>query len=271
MAARRRPVVAARRRTGGMVLDGGGSAALASEGFPAGRHPVDWTERERRPATQIQMNRVALEGEPDLDLAAEERALVERMLAGDEAAMEEFADGYFPGLYGFARARLGGDGELARDVVQTTVCKALEKLGSYRGEAPLATWLCACCRNEIRMHYRKEQRLPRHVALDAGPAGEDRWPDPAPEGRPGRSLEREEEARLVHEALDRLPPRYARALEWKYLDRLPVREIAARLRLGPKAAESVLSRARRAFREGYERLARGGAGGALRTERGIGP
>ena len=73
----------------------------------------------------------------DSDPRLEEKALVERMLAGDEAAMEEFADGYFPGLYRFALARLGGDTELAREIVQTTVCKALAKLETFRGEAPL--------------------------------------------------------------------------------------------------------------------------------------
>src|SRR5687768_14454821 len=102
----------------------------------------------------------------DFDLRLEEKALVERMLAGDEAAMEEFADGYFPGLYRFALARLGGDTELTREVVQTTVCKALAKLGTFRGEAPLLGWLCACCRYEIRMGFPSTPRPPRLVELD---------------------------------------------------------------------------------------------------------
>lgn len=55
----------------------------------------------------------------------EEKALVERMLAGDETAMETFADGYFPGLYRFALKRVDGRSELARDLVQNTVCKVL--------------------------------------------------------------------------------------------------------------------------------------------------
>lgn len=184
------------------------------------------------------------ESASDSDPRREEQTLVERMLAGDEAAMEELADEYFPGLYRFALARLGGDTELAREVVQTTVCKALAKLGSYRGEAPLLAWLCACCRNEIRMGYRSKKRL-RIVELeeDLPSAG-----DP-----PERALVRKEEARHVHATLDLLPPRYARALEWKYVERLSVKEIAERLRVGAKAAESLLTRARQAFREGYER------------------
>lgn len=182
----------------------------------------------------------------DSDLRLEEKALVERMLAGDEAAMEEFADEYFPGLYRFALARLGGDTELAREVVQTTVCKALAKLGTFRGEAPLLGWLCACCRNEILMGFRSKKRQPRMVELEEDVAsGRD-----LPEG----ALARKEEVRHVHAALDLLPPRYARALEWKYVERVPVKEIAERLRLGAKAAESLLTRARQAFREGYEQV-----------------
>jgi RNA polymerase sigma-70 factor (ECF subfamily) len=185
----------------------------------------------------------------DSDLGLEEKALVERMLAGDEAAMEEFADGYFPGLYRFALARLGGDTELAREVVQTTVCKALAKLGTFRGEAPLLGWLCACCRNEIRMGFRSKKRQPRVVELEEDIASDRDPPDGA--------LARKEEVRHVHTVLDLLPPRYARALEWKYVERLSVKEIAERFRLGAKAAESLLTRARQAFRDGYERVSLG--------------
>ena len=40
-------------------------------------------------------------------------------------------------------------------------------------------------------------------------------------------------------------------LQWKYLDGLPVKEIARRLELAPKAAESLLTRARLAFRKSF--------------------
>ncbi|HEX5714673.1 MAG TPA: sigma-70 family RNA polymerase sigma factor [Thermoanaerobaculia bacterium] len=199
------------------------------------------------------MTIVPLAGMPasssDSDLRLEEKALVERMLAGDEAAMEELADEYFPGLYRFALARLDGDTELAREVVQTTVCKALAKLETFRGEAPLLGWLCACCRNEIRMGFRKKARLPRVVELEEDVASDRDLPDGA--------LARKEEVRHVHDVLDLLPPRYARALEWKYVERVSVKEIAERLRVGAKAAESLLTRARQAFRDGYERVSLG--------------
>lgn len=209
------------------------------------------------------------DSDPDLRLL--ERALVERMLAGDEPAMEEFADGYFPGLYRFALARLHGDSELARDLVQTTVCKALARLSTYRGEAPLFTWLCSCCRNEIRMHFRQQGRLPRVVGIEDGTPEVGLASGHEPGEHPEGALARKEEAHLVHAALDLLPPHYARALEWKYVDRVPVKEIAVRLRLGAKAAESLLTRARQAFREGYDRLNRGGGSHAAHAARGLEP
>ena len=46
-----------------------------------------------------------------------------------------------------------------------------------------------------------------------------------------------------------MPKHYGDILEWKYVDGLSVADIAARLGVGPKAAESLLTRARNAFRE----------------------
>lgn len=185
-----------------------------------------------------------------------ERALVERMLAGDEAAFERFVDDYTPVLYRFASRKLG-DREMTRDIVQSTLCKAIAKLGGFRGESGLATWLCACCRNEIADLYRRRGRAGPEVEL-TDEALERRLPPTtgttAPTEGPEASLLEREGGALVHAALDALPPRYGRALEWKYLDRLSVEEIGRRLELGPKAAESLLSRARAAFRAGYERL-----------------
>jgi RNA polymerase sigma-70 factor (ECF subfamily) len=184
---------------------------------------------------------------------AEDRALVARMLAGDESAFSELVERYSSALYRFSLARLDGDRELARETVQAALTKALAGLETYRGESSLLTWLCACCRNEILMHLRRLRASPRQVELDdaAQPAvGSPVRREPDPEAR----LLRAESARRVHMTLDLLPPHYAQALEWKYVDRLPVLEIAQRLGVGPKAAESLLSRARNAFRAGWNEV-----------------
>ncbi len=191
----------------------------------------------------------------DLRLAPEfdDRFLAAGLRAGDAVAFDRFTSAYVPALYRFAASRLHGDRELVREIVQTTVCKALAGLGAFRGEAAFFTWLCACCRNEIAMHYRRQKSLRREVPLP-----DEREPSPAA-GSPQQegmteSLLREERARFVHLALDLLPSHHARALSMKYLENASVKQIAATLELAPKAAESLLTRARIAFRWHYDRL-----------------
>lgn len=182
--------------------------------------------------------------------------MILQMIAGDEAAFERFADAYIPPLYRFATRRLQGDRDLARDVVQATLCRVIEKLVSFRGEAALMTWLCAVCSNEIAGHFRRGKKRAGEVEL---PEDEDLFGvsvtlgDGGMDG-PERAFLRNEVHELVHEALDALPPHYGKALEWKYLDNVSVKEIAQRLGMGPKAAESLLTRAREAFRKGYASL-----------------
>lgn len=184
---------------------------------------------------------------------SDDRRLVARMLAGDEAAFDAFFDQVFPGLYRFALARLGNDHAAAEDVAQSTLFKAIRKLRTFRGEAALLTWVHTFCRYEISAYYRKRQRVPAEVELrEEHPevraaleslAGIDRGPE--------AELERHEVTRFVQVVLDHLPLRYGDVLEWKYIRGYTVREIAERLSVSPKAVESLLTRARLAFRDGF--------------------
>jgi RNA polymerase sigma-70 factor (ECF subfamily) len=180
--------------------------------------------------------------------------LIRRMLAGDERAFETFFNGYFPRIYRFALPRLNGDADATRAIVQSTLEKAIRRLETFRGESGLFTWVCQICRNEIVDHIRAERRM-RHVVLI----------DDQPELRAAvesleapdefdvvKSYGRAESARLVRVVLDRLPSGYGDALEWKYIEGESVETIGERLGIGTTAAQSLLARARRAFREGLE-------------------
>jgi RNA polymerase sigma-70 factor (ECF subfamily) len=180
--------------------------------------------------------------------------LIRRMLAGDERAFEAFFNAYFPRLYRFALPRLNGNVDATREIVQVTLGKAIRKIESFRGESGLFTWICQICRNEIVDYIRAERRM-RHVVLI----------DDQPELRAAvESIEapdefdlvkgygREEAARLVRVVLDRLPASYGDALEWKYIEGESVETIGERLGIGTTAAQSLLARARRAFRESLE-------------------
>lgn len=200
------------------------------------------------------------------DQIREDRALVRRILAGDEAAFERLFADYFDGLYRYALTRLDFDETLAADIVQSTFCIAIEKLDSFRGDSALFTWLCGCCRFEISAYYRRRQRAPVQLGLVEDRPEIRAVLDALASGRtgPDEDLWKKEVGRLVHLALDHLPPRYGRALEWKYFDGLSVNEIATQLGVSPKAAESVLSRAREAFRIGFAALSGGDGHPGLR-------
>jgi RNA polymerase sigma-70 factor (ECF subfamily) len=192
----------------------------------------------------------------DHDLA-DESELLRRMLAGEERAFDAFFASHFPRLYRFALPRLAGNVEATRDVVQATLGKAVRKLETFRGDAALFTWLCQICRREIVDHLRAQHRHAEHVVLI------DDRPDlrvaieaiEAPEEYDlVRSYGRAEAGRLVKSVLDRLPARYGDALEWKYVEGRSVEEIGVQLGIGHAAAQSLLARARMAFREALEQV-----------------
>jgi RNA polymerase sigma-70 factor (ECF subfamily) len=185
----------------------------------------------------------------------DDKRLARRMLRGDEDAFQEFFDGYFPRLYRFAITRVA-DEDAAEDIVQATLIQAIRRLSTFRGEAALLTWLVTICRHEISAWFNRngrgqtvalEEDLPDVRARLEALAHLDPGPDEA--------LHRQELARLVRVALDFLPPHYGDVLEWKYIDERSVGDIAHRLGLTPKAAESLLTRARVAFREAFSTLA----------------
>jgi RNA polymerase sigma-70 factor (ECF subfamily) len=186
-----------------------------------------------------------------------DRELVQRMLAGDDGAFRQFFDTCFPGLYRFALTRVGQDADAAEEVAQTALCKVVRKLHTYRGEASLFTWVCTFCRWEISAWY--AQRGRRGVAVElieesAEVRGALESLAALGADGPRERLLKQELGELVRSVLDQLPTRYGDALEWKYVEGLSVKEIADRLGVGPKAAESLLTRARQAFRDAFGTL-----------------
>lgn len=192
----------------------------------------------------------------------DEPALVSRMLAGDEEAYEVFSRHYIPAVYRFAIARLDGNTQLAKDIVQATLCKTVAKLATFRNEGPLLGWLCACCRNEIAMHFRG---APREVGLDVEGIDASSFPAPSYDS-PDALLLSAETSEQVHLALDLIPERYAQVLGWKYVDGASVREISERIEMGEKATESLMTRARAAFRAAWLRLEEPAAPRRARSE-----
>jgi RNA polymerase sigma-70 factor (ECF subfamily) len=176
------------------------------------------------------------------------------MLRGDEDAFSTFFESYAPRLYRFTLTRVA-DEDATEEIVQATLVQAIRKLHLFRGDAALFTWMVTLCRHEIGARLTREGRPPTVPLEEDLPEVRQRLEALAMRAAgPEEELERSEIARLVRVALDFLPSQYGDVLEWKYLQELSVAEIAGRLGVTTKAAESMLARARNAFRDGFEAL-----------------
>jgi RNA polymerase sigma-70 factor (ECF subfamily) len=136
--------------------------------------------------------------------------------------------------------------------VQLALSRGFERLATFRGEASLYGWLCQICRNAIvdtARERRRELAPRRSLDDDENIAAILESLTAPPLDEPEAQAWRAELARLIQATLDALPERYGDVLEWKYVDGLSVKEIAGRLAVGPKAAESLVMRARVAFRD----------------------
>ncbi|QTD48029.1 RNA polymerase sigma factor [Sulfidibacter corallicola] len=178
-----------------------------------------------------------------------DRYLVKRILAGDEQAFQAYYEEYFPKLYRFVLPRAPDD--WVADILQQTMVLAVRKLHTYRGEAALFTWLCTIARNEIAGHYRRQGRemVPLqedHPEIQAALASLAADAE-SPEG----TVHRRDIERRIWIALDNLPSQYAAALRMKYLEDMSMRDIARSMETTVKAVESMLTRARAAFRDGF--------------------
>jgi RNA polymerase sigma-70 factor (ECF subfamily) len=182
--------------------------------------------------------------------------LAKRVAAGDSDAFEEFFREYFPRLFRFTLSRVDANADLAEEIVQRTMCRVVQKMDSYRGEALLFTWLCMICRNEMTSIYRhKGLQQSKTVFLEDHPAIRAALESISVDSDTPESEQTEQElARFVRLTLEYLPARYATALEMKYIRGCSVDEIGEELEISTKAAESLLTRARTAFKEGFRSL-----------------
>src|SRR5436190_18560399 len=165
--------------------------------------------------------------------------LMQRMRSGDERAFDEFFGAYFPRLFRFAVRRLGNE-DAAEDVVQAALVIAMRKIGTWRGEAALFTWLCTICRRELSAYWARTGRQPVTLPLDDQPDIRAQIESLAHDGPGYAELERHDVFDRVRVTLDNLPRPYADVLTWKYIEGLSVVEIAERLKSKGKAAESML-------------------------------
>lgn len=87
----------------------------------------------------------------------DERSVVDAAQQGDQGALGELYDYYFPRVYRFVAARLGA-GEDAEDVTEEVFLKVIDGLDKFRWrDVPFGAWLFRIARNEVVSHARKQK------------------------------------------------------------------------------------------------------------------
>jgi RNA polymerase sigma-70 factor (ECF subfamily) len=175
--------------------------------------------------------------------------LARQILAGDASAMETFYQRYFSRLYRFVYYQVGGSHDDAQDVLQDALIAAIKSLSSYRGDSSLYSWLCGVAWNKAADFRRREYRMAQVEQRTIKDMVENKGLDTNP--MPDNALLREESKERVQETLMALPEHYRQVLVLKYAEGLPVEDIAQIMRRTFKSTESLLTRARSAFRESY--------------------
>jgi RNA polymerase sigma-70 factor (ECF subfamily) len=184
----------------------------------------------------------------------EDKQLARRVRKGDEKAFRSFFEFYYPRIYRFCARRL--DPQEAEDAAQQVMVLGVRKIGTYRGEAALLTWLTQIARNEIKAHYRSRARHSQLVAIEDSQTfrAEVESLPADPLLNPETAAQHGQRQQLVQLILDHLPGQYGSVLEWKYIEGLSVEEIAGRLETTAVAVQSMLARARKAFLEQYSAM-----------------
>lgn len=146
-----------------------------------------------------------------------------------------------PQVYGYVLPRCGST-VVAEDLTAETFMAAVAAIraGRIRAHDVTVAWLVGVARHKLADHWRRSTREERGMAAVAVLAEEagDPWDEHL-------------DAQVAHAALARLAGPQRAALTLRYLDGLPVAEVAACLDRSVTATETLLVRARAALRRIY--------------------
>lgn len=177
-----------------------------------------------------------------MTLPADDAALAAEACRGDAAAFELIMRRHNRLLFRTARGIVADDAE-AQDVVQETYLRAFERLGDFRGDAALATWLA---RIAINLALDALRRRGRVVWLD--PDKEDDM-TPSTDPTPEAAAEGAQMQRLLQSAIDGLPPIYRSVFILRAVQELSVEQTADCLGVSAEAVRTRHLRARALLRD----------------------
>lgn len=184
-------------------------------------------------------------------IASDELKLAIRIAMGDRAAFELLMRTHNRRLYRLARATLGNDAE-AEDALQEAYLSAYKRIGQFRGDAALLTWLSRLVLNECFSRLRKEARRQNVIPmvnantlaeadLDAMTTNESDSPD--------KAAARTEMRALIERKLDELPEVFRTVFVMRSVEELSIEETAQCLNISEATVRTRHFRAMSLLRE----------------------
>jgi RNA polymerase sigma-70 factor, ECF subfamily len=168
----------------------------------------------------------------------DDQELIGRVLAGDPSAERALYDAHVDRVFRLVY-RMAGDLDRAQDYTQETFIRAFARLGDFRGEAALSTWLGSIAISIALNGLRKVRRLrDREVGLD----------DSLQIGRSPVVAEPDLKTRLA-QAIEELPDGYRAVFVMHDVEGYTHEEIASSLGVHPGTSKAQLFRARARLRE----------------------
>jgi RNA polymerase sigma-70 factor (ECF subfamily) len=148
--------------------------------------------------------------------------------------------GQVPGLLRYARA-IAPDAHQAEDLVQDTLLRALQRAGSFHGEASLATWLHRILHNLAIDRLRRDRE---DATEDVEREVEQRWREDSYTVDAATVVGRAETRQELQDALVRLPVIYRSVVVLHDAEGMTVAQIADVQNVGLPAAKQRLRRGR---------------------------
>jgi RNA polymerase sigma-70 factor, ECF subfamily len=180
---------------------------------------------------------------------ADDSDLLRSAREGDGAAFETLIRRHDRFLYRVARSVLLDDYE-AEDVVQETFIKAFKRLGDFRGEARLSTWLTRIALNEALARKRRRRNTVELGALQHRTNAQiEPSPMMAPAQDPELTAAQQQIRKLLERAIDGLPDSLRTVFVMRDVEELSTADAARLLGLGEPTVKTRLHRARRMLRE----------------------
>jgi len=179
-----------------------------------------------------------------------DRADMERLAAGDDAALNDLMERHARPIFHFLCGMVGNE-EDANDLAQETFVRVFKARGRFRTSEKFSTWLYTIAANLARNHFRWRSRHP-NVSLEAENTETEQSLGrtlPANSPAPNDEVLANERAGAVRNAVKNLPEDLREAIVLCEWEERSVAEAATILETTPKAVESRLYRARHILRE----------------------